>query len=186
MYICMWKSLCPVPLFAAPWTPGQNTGVGSLSLLQGIFLSQGSNWGFLLAGRFFTNWAIREACTNDEKNSKLDLNIQFFLERFYTVSVQVVETSLFVFNVLFCIGVCSRRKYLQNTYPMRDLYSENRKNSQNLTVRKQANLTRSKRTDISPEGIQKVSKYMKRYVTSLVMRERQIKTIVSHQLGFPW
>ena len=75
---------------------------------------------------------------------------------------------------------------MQITYPMRDLYTENRKNSQNLTVRKQANLTRSKRTDISPEGIQKVSKYMKRYVTSLVMRERQIKTIVSHQLGFPW
>ena len=90
-----------------PWnSPGQNTGVGSLSLLQGIFLSQGSNWGLLFAGRFFTNWAIREACTNDEKNTKLDLNIQFFLERFYTVSVQVVETSLFVFNVLFCIGVC--------------------------------------------------------------------------------
>ena len=47
---------------------------------------------------------------------------------------------------------------MQITYPMRDLYTENRKNSQNLTVRKQANLTRSKRTDISPEGIQKVSK----------------------------
>ena len=37
-------------------------------------------------------WAI---CTNDEKNPKLDLNIQFFLERYYTVLLQVVETSLF-------------------------------------------------------------------------------------------
>ena len=32
----------------SPWnSPGQNTGVGSLSLLQGIFLYQGSNPGFL-------------------------------------------------------------------------------------------------------------------------------------------
>ena len=30
----------------SPWnSPGQNTGVGSLSLLQGIFLTQGSNLG---------------------------------------------------------------------------------------------------------------------------------------------
>ena len=86
----------------SPWnSPGQNTGVGSLSLLQGIFSTQGSNpdlphcrqilyllghkrsprilewvayhfsrgssrlrnWTGVscIAGRFFTNWAIREA-----------------------------------------------------------------------------------------------------------------------------
>ena len=45
------KSLSRVQLFATPWTiqsmnsPGQNTGVGSLSLLQGIFPTQGSNPG---------------------------------------------------------------------------------------------------------------------------------------------
>ena len=83
--------------------PGQNTGVGSLSLLQGIFTTQGSNPGLphcrrilyqlshkgsprrlewvaspfssgsswprnwtkvsCIAGRFFTNWAMREAPT---------------------------------------------------------------------------------------------------------------------------
>ena len=33
-------------LFATPWnSPGQNTGVGSLSLLQGIFPTQGLNPG---------------------------------------------------------------------------------------------------------------------------------------------
>ena len=63
--------------------------------------------GTCIAGGFFTNWAIREAFTNDEKNTKLDLNIQFFLERYYIVSDQVVETSLFFLNVLFCIGVYS-------------------------------------------------------------------------------
>ena len=36
----------PVRLFASPWSsPGQNPGVGSLSLLQGIFPTQGSNPG---------------------------------------------------------------------------------------------------------------------------------------------
>ena len=85
----------------SPWnSPGQNTGVGSLSLLQGVFPTQGSNPGLphcrwilyqlshqgsprilewvacpisrgsswprnlsrvsCIAGRFFTNWAMRE------------------------------------------------------------------------------------------------------------------------------
>ena len=40
-----WKSLSRVPLFATPWTslwnsPGQNTGMGSRSLLQWIFMAQ--------------------------------------------------------------------------------------------------------------------------------------------------
>ena len=49
---CQFSSvqlLSRVRLFATPWTiwdsPGQNTGVGSLSLLQGIFPTQGSNPG---------------------------------------------------------------------------------------------------------------------------------------------
>ena len=89
LILCSWNS------------PGQNTGVGSLSLLQGIFPTQGLNLGLphcrwilyqlshkgslrilkwvaypfsressqprnrtgvsCIAGRFFTNWAIREA-----------------------------------------------------------------------------------------------------------------------------
>ena len=47
-----WKSLGCIWLFVTPWTiyslwnsPGQNTGVGILSLLQGIFPTQGSNPG---------------------------------------------------------------------------------------------------------------------------------------------
>ena len=52
-----WKLLSCVQLLAthglcSPWnSPCQNTGVGSLSLLQGIFPSQGSNPGFRVAGR---------------------------------------------------------------------------------------------------------------------------------------
>ena len=102
-----WKSLSCVQLFGphglySPWnSPGQNTGVGNLSLFQGIFPTQGleprspalqedslpaepqgsprilewvaypfsrgssqpRNWTRVscIAGRFFTNWAIREA-----------------------------------------------------------------------------------------------------------------------------
>ena len=52
------KSLSPVWLFATPWTvayqgphpwdfPGKSTGVGCHFLLQGIFLTQGSNPGLL-------------------------------------------------------------------------------------------------------------------------------------------
>ena len=97
----MADSLRPHGLYS-PWSsPGQNTGVGSHSLLQGIFPTQGSNPGLphcrqwilyqlshkgsprilkgvaypfasrsswpryqtgvsYIAGRFFTNWAMRE------------------------------------------------------------------------------------------------------------------------------
>ena len=46
-----WNSLSHVWLFVTPWifspwnSPGQNTGVGGCSLLQGIFPTQGSNPG---------------------------------------------------------------------------------------------------------------------------------------------
>ena len=57
----MSDSLWPHGLYS-PWNSlGLNTGVGSLSLLQGIFPTQGSNWGLLHCRRFFTTWAIREA-----------------------------------------------------------------------------------------------------------------------------
>ena len=41
-----WKSLSQVQFFVTPWnSPGQNIGMGSLSLLQGIFPTRGSNPG---------------------------------------------------------------------------------------------------------------------------------------------
>ena len=47
---------------SSPWNSlGQNTGVGTPSLLQGIFPIQGSNPVSHIAGRFFTSWATREA-----------------------------------------------------------------------------------------------------------------------------
>ena len=105
----------------SPWnSPGQNTRVGSCSLLQGIFPTQGSNpglphcrwilyqlshqgspiileWGAYpsfssrssqlrnqtgvswIAGRFFTNWAIREAPRVDNPHPIVLLKIHKIL-----------------------------------------------------------------------------------------------------------
>ena len=68
MYVCVCVSVyccccsanksCPTfcdPM-SRPWnSPGQNTGVGSLSLLQGIFPTQGSNPGLLHCRWFLTS-----------------------------------------------------------------------------------------------------------------------------------
>ena len=57
--------LCPTlcgPVGCSPWnSPVQNIGVGNLSLLQGIFPTQGSNPGLLHCRGSFTSWATREA-----------------------------------------------------------------------------------------------------------------------------
>ena len=45
-------------------SPGQNTGVGSLSHIRGIFPTQGSNSGLPHCSGFFTSWAIREALSS--------------------------------------------------------------------------------------------------------------------------
>ena len=48
-------SLLPHELYR-PWnSPGQNTGVGSLSVLQGIFSTQGSNPGLQHCRQIFTS-----------------------------------------------------------------------------------------------------------------------------------
>ena len=53
----LWANSSP----AEPQGKPKITGVGSLSLLQRIFLTQESNQVSCIAGGFFTNWAIREA-----------------------------------------------------------------------------------------------------------------------------
>ena len=61
-------TLCnPMDWLYSSWnSPGQNTGVGSLSLLQGIFSTQGQTQVSCIAGGFFTSWAIREAQAQGE------------------------------------------------------------------------------------------------------------------------
>ena len=62
-----WKSLICVRLFATPWlyspwnSPGQNAGVGSLSLLQGSSQPRDRTQVSHIAGGYFTSWATKEA-----------------------------------------------------------------------------------------------------------------------------
>ena len=123
----------------SPWnSPGQNSGVDSLSLLQGIFPTQGSNPGLrhcrrilyqlshkgsprilewvdypfsrgssrsrnrtqvsCIAGRFFTNWAIKEALFSDsyQGSSLLFYSNKIFklLKNLRTVDYYVHESNI--------------------------------------------------------------------------------------------
>ena len=65
----MLDSLQPHGLYS-PWnSPGQNTEVGSHSLLQGIVPTQVS----CIAGGFFTSWATREAHRDTEWKHRMTL-----------------------------------------------------------------------------------------------------------------
>ena len=55
----LYPTLCN-PMDYSPWnSPGQNTGVGRLSLLQGIFPTRDWIQVSCIAGGFFTSWATR-------------------------------------------------------------------------------------------------------------------------------
>ena len=58
----LWSRGLQTARLLSPWnSPDKNTGVGSHSLLQGVFPTQGSNPVSCIAGRFFTVWVTREA-----------------------------------------------------------------------------------------------------------------------------
>ena len=61
LHSVMSNSLQPHGLYS-PWnSPSQNTGVGSLSLLQGSSQPKDQTQVSYIAGRFFTSWTTREA-----------------------------------------------------------------------------------------------------------------------------
>ena len=83
-------SLWPHGLYS-PWSsPGQNIGVGSSSLLQGIFPTQGSKLGLSYCSRFFINWATREAIS---KNLWLDW-AHWVIQGYISVSRSITFMSL--------------------------------------------------------------------------------------------
>ena len=88
----MSDSLWPHRLYS-PWSsPGQNTGVGSLSLLQGIFPTQASNRVSCIEGRFFTNWVMREAI-NPLTSGKCQRSVQYKSTNPHVNSHNTLQTS---------------------------------------------------------------------------------------------
>ena len=64
MSTSLWSHGLQLTRLVCPWnSPGKNTGVGSHSLLQGLFLTQDWTWVSCIAGRFFT---IRATILNEE------------------------------------------------------------------------------------------------------------------------
>ena len=73
LYIVMFDCLQPYGLYISWHSQGQNTGVGSLFLLQGSSQPLDQTQVSLIAGRFITSWATREALLYTEEMYKKDL-----------------------------------------------------------------------------------------------------------------
>ena len=97
--------LQPTRLLCPRNSPGKNTGVDSHSLLQRILLTQDQTWVSCTGGKFFTDWATREAhpsgimffvclCVLILK-MKLDLYFQHFSKYWYSRHVQGYGTNPF-------------------------------------------------------------------------------------------
>ena len=80
------NSLRPHGLYSPRNSPGQDTGVGSLSLLLGIFPTQGSKPGPHTAGRFFTSWTAREALNSLQTLAIFTMEIIINLEEISLLS----------------------------------------------------------------------------------------------------
>ena len=75
-------SLRPHGLYS-PWnSPGQNTGVGSHSFLQGTLLTQESTRVSCIAGVFFISWATREALLGKKAMTNLDTETSLCRQRY--------------------------------------------------------------------------------------------------------
>ena len=82
-------TLCSLPGYSAFGDSlGRNIRVGCHALLQGIFPTQGSNPGLThITGRFFTNWATREAHKHACFTSKQTIPFFFSPTNIYRVHV---------------------------------------------------------------------------------------------------
>ena len=96
----MSNSLQPHGLYS-PWnSPGQNTGVDSCSVLQGIFPTQGSNPCLPHCSQIFTIWATREAHMDNTSHPNPYSSV--FLKVFETTRESVQP--LFLFHLTLHMG----------------------------------------------------------------------------------
>ena len=104
MLLCPWDSL------------GTDTGVGSHSLLQGIFLTQGSTWVSCFAGRFFTIWATREVQIRITSNLIILWSV-LWIFIFSTFSFQAYIFFYFIlFNFTILYWFCHISKWICHRY----------------------------------------------------------------------
>ena len=82
-HLVMSDSLQPHGLYSPCNSPGQNTEVGSLSLLQGIFPTQGSNPGFLHCRRILYQLSHKGSPNTLEHTLKMVKMLNFMLCAFY-------------------------------------------------------------------------------------------------------
>ena len=68
-------TLCKPMDFSPSNSPGQNTGVGSLSLLQGILPTQGSNSGFLPCRRVLHQLNLTSNCLGQWLGQVINIQI---------------------------------------------------------------------------------------------------------------
>ena len=80
-----------------PWKP-KNTGVGRLSLLQGIFLTQESNQGLL-----HCRWILYQlSCQGNPVCTVLYINIRFiFYTIIYVYSIDIIDTIIDIIDTVF-------------------------------------------------------------------------------------
>ena len=87
----------PMDLYS-PWnSPGQNTGVGSLSLLQGIFQPRNQTQVSHIAGGFITSWSTREALSdlNIPLSTEEETEVQRLVQAHPTQKLTLRNASLF-------------------------------------------------------------------------------------------
>ena len=103
----LWLRTLYPPRLLCPWdSPGKNTGVGSHSLLQGIFLTRDWTYVSCIAGRFFTIWITRETSNT----------IYFAYLRCLFSEYELLSNRIFLlFCSAFChfiLSTCGRLQYI--------------------------------------------------------------------------
>ena len=84
----LWPHALQPARFLCPWdSPGKNTGVGCHFLLQGIFLTQGSNPGLLHCRKILYHLSYMQILSSTHQNNNDNIhNILWFIKVLYTFS----------------------------------------------------------------------------------------------------
>ena len=92
----------------SPWnSPGQNTGVGSLSLLQGIFPAQGSNPDLPHCRRILYRLSHQGSLPNGTSRSNKMVFIKEIHPTFGISQITTKRMSLFFYFIVFYYGECT-------------------------------------------------------------------------------